>query len=55
MQEGGSNNSDILQNWFPLEIRSPLFNLYKFKIPEKSTLNHGEYIETHRTIKNLGP
>ena len=21
------NNSDFLQNWFPQEIRSPLFNL----------------------------
>ena len=27
IQKGGPNNSDILQNWFPPEIRSPLFNL----------------------------
>ena len=31
MQKGGPNNSDILQNWFPL------FNLWKFQNPEKST------------------
>ena len=34
---GGPNNSDILQNWFPPEIRYPLFNLYKFENPERST------------------
>ena len=27
IQKGGTNNSDILQNWFPTEIRSALFNL----------------------------
>ena len=27
IQKGGPNNSDILQNWFPPEIRSPLLNL----------------------------
>ena len=27
IQKGGPNNSDILQNWFPQEIRSPLFDL----------------------------
>ena len=37
MQKGGPNNSDILSNWFPPEIRSPLFNLYKFENPERST------------------
>ena len=37
IQKGGPNNSDILQNWFPPEIRSPLFNLYKFENPERST------------------
>ena len=37
MQKGGPNNSDILQNWFPLEIRYPLFNLYKFENHEGST------------------
>ena len=30
IQEGGPNNSDFLQNWFPPEIRSLLFNLSKF-------------------------
>ena len=34
---GGPNNSDILQNWFPSEIRSALFNLYKFENPERTT------------------
>ena len=34
---GGPNNSDILQNWFPAEIRSPLFNLQKFQDSKKST------------------
>ena len=32
----GPNNSDIPQNWLPLEIRSPLFNLQNFLDPEKS-------------------
>ena len=36
-RRGGANNSDILQNWFPTEIRSPLFNLYKFGNPERKT------------------
>ena len=36
-RRGGLNSSDILENWFPPEIRSPLFNLYKFENPEKST------------------
>ena len=27
IQNGGTNNSDLLQNWLPPEIRSPLFNL----------------------------
>ena len=36
IQKGGPNNSDILQNWFLPEIRSPLFNLYKFQDSEKS-------------------
>ena len=35
--EWGPDNSDILQNWFPPEIRYPLFNLYKFENPERST------------------
>ena len=37
IQKGGPNNSDILQNWFPPEIRSPLFNLQKFENPERTT------------------
>ena len=37
MQKGGPNNSDFLQNWFPPEITSPLFNLQKFQNSEKST------------------
>ena len=37
IQKRGQNNSGILQNWFPAEIRSSLFNLYKFENPEKST------------------
>ena len=37
IQKGGPNNSDILQNWFPPEISSPLFNLYKFQDSSKST------------------
>ena len=39
MQKGGPNNSDILQNWFPAEIRSPLFNLEKFQDSYKSLLD----------------
>ena len=35
--KGGPNNSDILQNWLPQEIRSPLFNFYKFEKPDRST------------------
>ena len=31
------NNSDFLQNWFPPEVRSPLFNSYIFAGSEKST------------------
>ena len=37
IEKGGPNTSDILQNWFPPEIRSPLFNLHKFENPERST------------------
>ena len=37
IQKGRPNNSDILQIWLPLEIRSPLFNLQKFQDSEKST------------------
>ena len=34
---GGPNNSDILENWFPPEVRSPLFNFWKFENPERGT------------------
>ena len=34
---GGPNNSDIMQNSFPPEIRSPLFYFQKFQDSEKST------------------
>ena len=37
IQNGGPNNSDILQNWLPQEIRFPLFNLKKFQDSEKNT------------------
>ena len=37
IQNGQPNNSDLLQNWFPVKIRSPLFNLYKFQDSQKST------------------
>ena len=30
-QQGGPNNSDVLQNWFPL------LNLYKFENPERNS------------------
>ena len=33
----GGNNSDFLQNWFPPEIRSRLFNLQNFQKSEKGT------------------
>ena len=36
IQTGGRNNSDFLQNSFPPEIRSSLFNLKKFQDSEKS-------------------
>ena len=31
IQKERPTNSDILQNWLPLEIRSPLFNLQEFQ------------------------
>ena len=55
-EKGRPNNSDILQNWFPQEIRCPLFNFYKFHDFSKSTrescimdwnlTNHGEFGST---------
>ena len=35
IQKGRPNNSDLLQNSFTPEIRSPLFNLYKFQKTDK--------------------
>ena len=45
IQNGGPNNSDILQNWLPPLIRFPLFNLYNFATLRKVLLSHTEYIE----------
>ena len=39
IQKGEPNYFDILQNWFPPEIRSPLCNLEKFQGSEKITPN----------------
>ena len=36
-RRGEKNNSDLLQKWFPPEIRSPLFNLETFEHSEKTT------------------
>ena len=36
-RRGGPNNSDILENWFPPEGRSPMSDIYKFQDSEKST------------------
>ena len=38
MQNRAADNSDILKNWFPSEIRSPLFDFKKFEDSEKSTI-----------------
>ena len=46
-RRGGPNNSVVLQNWFPQEIRSPLFNLRKFRKAEKNTA------ESCRSYRNL--
>ena len=37
IQKSGRNNSAILQNWFPPEIRSPVFDFKKFQDSGKST------------------
>ena len=37
IQKGGPDNSDFLQNSFPVEIRFPLFNLWIFQDSEKNT------------------
>ena len=38
IQNRGENNLNFLENWFPQEIRSSLFNLQKFQDSEKATL-----------------
>ena len=38
IQKWEPNNSDILKNCFTAEIKSPLFNFYKFENPDRSTL-----------------
>ena len=35
IRKWGKNNSDILENWFPPELRSPPFNLWKYEASEK--------------------
>ena len=37
IQKRGPNNSDILENWFHPQIKSPVFNFFKFENPERST------------------
>ena len=37
IQQGGANNSDLLQNEFPQKLSPPHFDLQKFQDPEKST------------------
>ena len=49
IEKGGPNNLDILWNWFPREIRSPLFNLDKFQNPERCT---PESYEMHWNLIN---
>ena len=49
IQKGGPNNSDFLQNWFPQEIRSALFSLWKSQKSEKGT---PESSRIHRNLKN---
>ena len=53
--EGGPNNSAVLQNWFPQEIRSPSLIWENFKKLTKVLLNHVECIEIYWMTKNLGP
>ena len=49
MQKGRRNNSDFVENLFPPEINSRLFNLYKFKDSEKST---SESCRIHWNVMN---
>ena len=42
---GGTNNSNFLQNCFPAEIRSLLFNFHKLEKSEEILLNHTECIK----------
>ena len=45
IQKGGPNKLDILQNSFPPEISTPLFNLKKFRTLRKVFLIHEEWTE----------
>ena len=49
-RRGGPNNSDILQNWFPPEIWSPLFHLYKFQVK----LKHSRRDQITHTFCKIG-
>ena len=49
IHKGGRNNSDFLENLFPLEIRFPLFNLQTFQDSEKST---PQSCRTHWNLMN---
>ena len=60
IKNGGPNNSDYLQNWFPSEITSPIFNLYKVENSDKSTpelcrmhwnLMNDEYFRSIKLLK----
>ena len=46
---GGHNNSEILQNWFSPEIKSPHFKLLKF---QNSIKNTPELCVTHLNLMN---
>ena len=50
IQDGGPNNSAVLQNWFPQEIKTPLFNLMNFQKAQKSTT--GESYKMHWNLMN---
>ena len=49
IQDEGPSNSDFLQNWFPPEIRSPLFNLKKFQNSDKGS---SESCRSHWNLMN---
>ena len=54
IQKGEPNYFDILQNWFPPEIRSPLCNLEKFQGSEKITPNSCRNVWNLMNDKELG-